>query len=51
MGDKDADAIYDEIKIYQKALTSSQIMNEYVIGINSFDKFSIAVLMNIVGIT
>jgi len=28
--DSNADAIYDEIKIYQVALTSSQIMNEYM---------------------
>ena len=40
LGFVNADSIYDEIKIYQKALTSSQIMNEYV-SINSFDKFSI----------
>ena len=29
------DAIYDEIKIYQVALTSKQIMNEYIISSNN----------------
>jgi hypothetical protein len=33
--DSNADAIYDEIKIYQVALTSSQIMNEYMISSNN----------------
>ena len=30
MGDKDADAIYDEIKIYQGALTTAEILNDYI---------------------
>jgi len=34
-GDPNADAIVDEIKIYQVALTSSQIMNEYMISSNN----------------
>jgi hypothetical protein len=34
-GYPNADAIYDEIKIYQIALTSSQIMNEYLISSNN----------------
>ena len=35
LNDSNADAIYDEIKIYQGALTSTEIMNEYNISSNN----------------
>ena len=39
-GYPNADAIYDEIKIYQIALTSIQIMNEYLISSNNGNNYN-----------